>query len=64
MTKAGTLYGDALELLDLAMQAPSIEQRVMLLSVAVCIRDHARDRFSGPSDPWPPSEPPARPATS
>ena len=54
MDKAKVLYGDALHLLDVAAKTTDPAQRAMLLKVAVCIRDHARDVFSRPSDAWPP----------
>ncbi len=61
MNKAKTLYGDALTLLDVALAEKDPVQRIMLLSVAICIRDHARARFSGPFDPWPPKVQPSAP---
>ncbi len=63
MDRAGQLYQDALETLELALAAQDPEQRLMLISVAQCIRDHARDRFSRPTDPWPPAGARAQPGS-
>jgi hypothetical protein len=54
MDRAARLYADALETLELALAAPSPVERAMLLTVAICIRDHARE-FSSAADGWPPS---------
>lgn len=44
--KAEVLYRDALETLDMALAAEG-EVRAMLMSVAMCIRDHARSMPGG-----------------